>query len=132
MKALTLIAMSRHAIVIATQQRYGIGVPEYRRTSRQDCGFSHACRHGSTLNGRALQGGISLAGSCTRYANLQAPALHPLLPGSGQRETLSRTLPMERSRLTADEPTSPPGLDFEPVSSSPGLKVGCEIAGCMS
>lgn len=132
MKALTLIAIRQHANGIAAQQQRGIGVPEYRRTSRQHCGFLDVRRHGRTVNGRALQGGKSLAGSCTRNANLQAPALHPWIPGSGQRATLSKGLHMEQSLPTAVNHASPPGLDFEPASSSPGLKVGCAIAGGLS
>lgn len=54
----------------------GIGVPKYRRTSRQHSGYFFVRRHGAPFNGWAVRGSASCAGSCTRYANLHGSA-HP-------------------------------------------------------
>jgi hypothetical protein len=39
---------------------------------------------------------------------------------------------MERPLLIAASHASTPGLDFEPVSSSPGFKVGCAVTSASS
>lgn len=61
---------------VVAHQRCEIGVSEYRRTSRQQCGFFNVRQQGIASYGRGLRGGETLAGSCIRYANLQVSA-HP-------------------------------------------------------
>ena len=81
------ITFPGHNQPAAVGSAVGIGVPESRRTSRQQCGFFHVRRHGTSY-GRAVRGHLRMR----RFLDpvRQPRTVPPTLIGVGEAENTNR------------------------------------------